>query len=336
MLSYSHRELMELTRDPIRLTLAGLGSAILMIVLGYGITLDVEHLTFAVLDRDQTNTSRDYTLNIKGTPRYFVEQAPIADYEELDRRMKSGDLSMAVEIPPRFARDLERGRRGGGRHLDRRRPSEPRRDDPELRTGHAPALARRTSPGIASACARRSAWACALWSNRPRSRFAIATTRTSRACRHSCRRISPFCLLLIPAMLATLSVVREKDLGSIINFYVTPTTRLEFLLGKQLPYVVTGMINLVLLVVISVTYFGVPLKGSFAAEAVGALLYVSCSTAIGLLISTFTRTQVAAIFGTAVLTPAPRLAVLRPARPRLRRWRASVPSSGASTRRRTS
>ena len=74
-------------------------------------------------------------------------------------------------------------------------------------------------------------------------------------------------LLLILAVLTAVSVVREKELGSIINLYVTPTTRLEFLLGKQLPYVALGMLNFLMLAALSVTLFGVPLKGSFAAEA---------------------------------------------------------------------
>ncbi len=117
--------------------------------------------------------------------------------------------------------------------------------------------------------------------------------------------VIPLLLLLIPAMLATLSVVREKDLGSIINFYVTPTTRLEFLLGKQLPYVVLGFLNFLLLTVLAVTLFRVPLKGDFLTAAAGALLYVGCSTGIGLLVSTLTRTQVAALFATAVLTLVP-------------------------------
>jgi ribosome-dependent ATPase len=117
--------------------------------------------------------------------------------------------------------------------------------------------------------------------------------------------VIPLLLLMIPAILAALSVVREKELGSIINFYVTPTTRLEFLLGKQLPYVVLGMLNFLLLTALAVTIFGVPLKGSFAAEATGALLYVSCATAMGLFISTFMRSQIAAIFGTTVLTTLP-------------------------------
>ena len=117
--------------------------------------------------------------------------------------------------------------------------------------------------------------------------------------------VIPLLLLLIPAMLTTLSVVREKELGSIINFYVTPTTRLEFLLGKQLPYVALGMFNFLLMTALAVTAFGVPLTGSFVALATGALLYVGCATAMGLLISTFMRSQVAAIFGTMVLTILP-------------------------------
>jgi ribosome-dependent ATPase len=106
-------------------------------------------------------------------------------------------------------------------------------------------------------------------------------------------------------MLATLSVVREKDLGSIINFYVTPTTRLEFLLGKQLCYVALGFLNFLLLAALAVFLFDVPVKGDFWTAAAGALLYVGCSTGIGILVSTLMRTQVAALFATAVFTLIP-------------------------------
>lgn len=117
--------------------------------------------------------------------------------------------------------------------------------------------------------------------------------------------VIPLLLMMIPAMLAALSVVREKELGSIVNLYVTPVTRLEFLLGKQLPYMAIAMVNFVLLLLMAITVFGVPLKGSFLALAIGSLLYVSAATAFGLLISSFTRSQIAAIFGTAILTLVP-------------------------------
>lgn len=117
--------------------------------------------------------------------------------------------------------------------------------------------------------------------------------------------VIPMLLLLIPSMLTALSVVREKELGSVINFYVTPTTRLEFLLGKQLPYVALGLLNFLLLTLMAVTVFGVPLKGSFLTLAAGAFLYVISATAMGLVMSSFMRSQVAAIFGTAIATLIP-------------------------------
>ena len=109
--------------------------------------------------------------------------------------------------------------------------------------------------------------------------------------------VIPLLLMMIPAMLSALSVVREKELGSIINLYVTPTTRSEFLLGKQLPYIVLGMFNFFLLCALSVFVFGVPHKGSFLTLTLAALLYVTIATGLGLLISTFMKSQIAAIFG---------------------------------------
>jgi ribosome-dependent ATPase len=112
-------------------------------------------------------------------------------------------------------------------------------------------------------------------------------------------------LVFIPAILMALGVVREKELGSITNLYVTPVTRLEFLLGKQLPYVVVGMVNFAILVALAVSVFGVPIKGSFLALSLGAFLYVIATTGLGLVISAFTRTQIAALFGTAIATMLP-------------------------------
>lgn len=115
----------------------------------------------------------------------------------------------------------------------------------------------------------------------------------------------PLLLMMIPAMLAALSVVREKELGSMVNFYVTPATRLEFLLGKQLPYVALAMLNFLLLTGLATLVFKVPLKGSFAALALAALLYVIAATSLGLVISSFMRSQIAALFGTTLLTILP-------------------------------
>jgi ribosome-dependent ATPase len=294
LLSYTRREALELSRDPIRATLALAGSVLLMFIMGYGITLDVEDLTFAVLDRDQTTVSRGYVLNLAGS-RYFVERPPIADYEDLDRRMRSGEISLAIEIPPGFGRDLERGTPVQlGVWIDGAMPQRGETIRGYVAGMHAQWLSDQAvhtlglHPTPAAAVETRFRY-------NPDVKSLVAMVPA----------VIPLLLLLIPAMLAALSVVREKELGSIVNLYVTPVTRLEFLLGKQIPYVVLGMLNFSLLAALAVTVFGVPLKGSSAALAAGALLYVLCATAMGLLISTFMRSQIAAIFGTAVLTIVP-------------------------------
>ena len=99
--------------------------------------------------------------------------------------------------------------------------------------------------------------------------------------------------------------MREKELGSIINFYVTPTGRLEYLLGKQLPYIAIGMINYFILVAMALVVFAVPIKGSFLVLTLCTLLYVTATTGVGMVISTFTSSQVAAVFVTAILTILP-------------------------------
>lgn len=113
--------------------------------------------------------------------------------------------------------------------------------------------------------------------------------------------VIPLLLVFIPAILMALGVVREKELGSITNLYVTPVTRLEFLIGKQLPYILVSMISFFGLIGLAITIFGVPIKGNIWALNVAALLYVIGTTGLGLLISAFTKTQISALAATTVI-----------------------------------
>lgn len=292
LLSYTKREALELRRDPIRLTLAMIGSAILMLVMGYGINLDVEDMTFAVLDRDQTTLSQDYAFNLTGS-RYFVEKRPIVGYEDLDARMRSGELSLAIEIPPNFARDIARGRDVSvAAWIDGAMPTRGETARGYVEGMHALWLAEKArQAGLEDALSGPANVEIRFRYN-PNVESVVAMVPG----------IIPLLLMLIPAMLTALSVVREKELGSIVNFYVTPTTRLEFLIGKQIPYVLLAMLSFLILVVMAVAVFGLPLKGSLVTLFGAALLYAGAATGLGLLISTFMRSQIAAIFGTAVLT----------------------------------
>jgi len=293
LLSYTRREAMELRRDPIRATLAMLGTVLLMLIMGYGISLDVEDLTYAVLDHDQTTTSQAYALNIAGS-RYFVEKAPLEGPADMDRRLRSGDISLAIEIPPDFGRDLKRGAAPQVAFwIDGAMPM--RADTIRgyvqgLHASYLQDLAR--SAGVSSA---------ALADIAIRYRY----NPDVQSLPAMVPAMIPILLMMIPAMLTALGVVREKELGSITNFYVTPVTRLEFLLGKQLPYIALGMVNFATLVLVAVFVFGIPIKGSLLTLVIGALLYVTCATGLGLLISSVLNSQIAAIFGTAIATLLP-------------------------------
>ncbi|HBQ2249765.1 ribosome-associated ATPase/putative transporter RbbA [Klebsiella pneumoniae] len=295
LFSYSHREALELRRDPVRSTLALLGTVILMFIMGYGISMDVEDLRFAVLDRDQTLSSQGWSQNLAGS-RYFIEQAPLHSYDELDRRMRDGELAVAIEIPPNFGRDIARGTPVQiGVWVDGAMPNRA-----ETVRGYVQAM---HLAWLQEMAGRQSS------PQRDTSLISIETRYRYNPDVKSLPAIVPavipLLLMMIPAMLSALSVVREKELGSIINLYVTPTTRSEFLLGKQLPYIVLGMFNFFLLCALSVFVFGVAHKGSFLTLTLAALLYVTIATGLGLLISTFMKSQIAAIFGTAIITLIP-------------------------------
>ncbi|HYB89663.1 MAG TPA: ABC transporter permease, partial [Candidatus Binataceae bacterium] len=292
--AFARREAVELRHDSVRLAFALLGPLILMTVFGFGISLDVDHLPFAVLDSDDTPASRFYTDGFRGS-KYFEEALPITTYEELDRRLRDGELRLAIEIPSGFERDLQRGRAPEiGAFLDAAVPfrAETARGYVEAVHDRYISLLRK-SKGLPPVPMPVKFEARALFNQAFKSIYALVPADIM------------LLLILIPSMLTALSVVREKELGSIANFYATPATKFEFLIGKQLPYFGVALIQFVLLVALAIFLFRVPLKGSWGALAAGGIIYVLASTGFGLLISVFASTQTAAIFAAAIITILP-------------------------------
>lgn len=289
------RETLELSRDPLRALLALLGSAILMLVMGYGITMDVEDLRFAVLDRDQSVISQNYTLNLSGSKRYFIERAPITDYNDMDARLRSNDIALAIEIPPNFGRDIQRG------------------DPVDIAIWIDGAMPLRAETIKGYVQGMHLAWLSEKVKEvTGKSSTSLANIETRyrynpdiKSLPSMVPAVIPILLLMIPSMLAALSVVREKEMGSIINLYVTPVTKAEFLLGKQVPYIVISMFSFLLLLFMAITIFGVPVKGSLFTLCLAAFAYCIISTGFGLLASTVTRSQIAVIFLTCVGTMLP-------------------------------
>ena len=292
LFAYTIREALELRRDPIRLGFALLGTAFLMLVLGFGINTDVDHLSFAVLDRDGTPESRAYLEELRGS-RYFDEKSPITDYADLEQRLESGRLNAAIEIPPNFGRDIKRGRPTEiGVWIDGAMPFRA-----ETMRGY---LQRVQQQFLSDLAMRATGSTQAVQPARIEARFRYNQDFDSIYA--MVPSTIALLLTLIPAILMALAIVREKELGSITNLYVTPVTRIEFLLGKQLPYILIATANFAILFLMATLVFAVPLKGSFPTLFLGAVLYVAATTGLGMLISAFTRTQIAALFGTIILT----------------------------------
>ncbi|MGO4673909.1 ribosome-associated ATPase/putative transporter RbbA [Bosea sp. 2YAB26] len=293
--AYSRRETMELLRDPIRLAFAFLGPLVLMIAFGFGISFDVENLRFSALDQDNTPESRQLIEAFSGS-RYFDERAPIRTAEELDQRLRNGELQLAIEIPPGFGRDLQSGRK------------------PEVAVwldGAMPFRAE-TTKGYVTGLAAQYAKEWLAQNSAGTSAASLVNVETRFRYNQAFKSVNAMVpsvimlmLILIPAVMSAIAVVREKETGSIANFQSTPITKFEFLFGKQLPYIAIAMISFVLLVLLAIILFGVPIKGSIAMLVLGTLLYVIATTGFGQLISTFTRTQVSAVFATAILSIIP-------------------------------
>ncbi|KKW68223.1 multidrug ABC transporter ATP-binding protein [Lampropedia cohaerens] len=285
LFSYAWREALELQRDPVRAALALVGSLILMLVLGFGIGTDVNDLRYAVLDHDQSSLSQSYQLDLAGST-YFQEQPPLAGYDDLDRRMRSGELAVALEIPPGFGRSVLRGQPVAiGAWFDGSMPQRAETVQAYLQGMHqhwlTEQMAHRTGGTQVGNIAVE---------NRFRYNPDVKSLPAMLPA------VIPMLLLMLPAMLTALAVVREKEMGSILNLYVTPVTRSEFLLGKQLPYVALAMLNFLLMVLMAITVFNVPITGSFWTLAVASLLFCFIATGMGLLASAVTKSQIAAMF----------------------------------------
>lgn len=295
ILAVSGRERKELQRDPIRLSFSLFGAIFMLLVFGYGISLDVDNVPFAVFDQDNTIESRALIEAFRNST-YFDEKQSISSAKALNQRLQSSEINLAIEIPAGFSKKLHKGEIpelavwiDGG--------------DPfsaEVIKGYALAV----HFHVFSRFVRESSSPTL-----PSDSINIITRFIYNQDVRSVNAIAPgviaLILAMIPSMLTALGIVREKEFGTIHNFYSTPLTPHEFLIGKQIPYIFLSALNAIALMTIIIMIFGVPLKGDIFALLLGTFLYILTCTSLGLLISSFTRTQIAAILGTIVLTAMP-------------------------------
>ena len=254
LLAYTIRETLELLRDPIRLSFALFGTAFLMLSSGSASrptsTISPSRSSTATRRRRAAPISRNSEARAISSRKRRSPIMPIST-----GGLRSGDIKAGDRNPPGLRPRHQAGTADLGRRLGRRRDAVPRRDDPRLSAGHASALSgrsRRWPPTVQPA--RRPPPIIEIRFNYNQDFDSVYAMVPSTMA---------LLLALFPAILMALAIVREKELGSITNLYVTPVTRIEFLLGKQLPYIAVALVNFAVMFLMALFVFQVPLKGSF-------------------------------------------------------------------------
>ncbi len=293
--AFARRETFEISRDRVRVSFALLGPLTLLITLGYGITFDVDKLSFTVLDRDRTAASR-LLIEEFASSRYFRKRTPVGDSRAIDHSLRSGRLHLALSIPPRFGKDLIQGRR------------------PEIAILLDGSNAFRAETARGYVHGTMLAYLGYLKRQTPGGERQPLPYRLEERFRYNQDFKSAFAIVpgsimmilaLIPSMMAALGVVREREIGSIINLYCSPATIGEFIIGKQLPYIAISFVSFLSLIVMALVQFGLSVKGSTPALLLAGLFYVFATTGLGLFISSFVTTQIAALIVAAVICVVP-------------------------------
>lgn len=292
----ARKETRELLRDPIYLGLAFVIPMIMILLFGFGLILDVKHLPVAFVDHDGSSWSRDYRDRFVHS-EYFDLVGVLDRRRDVEEWLRTGRARVIIDIPADFGRDLARGRQTAvGVTVDGSFPSRA-----AIITGYVSAInglynqqllvelaARRgqAGGGLLPVQVNQSVW----YNPTLESKNAVVPG------------LLVLILMLFPALLGSLLIVREKESGTIFNLYASPTGRLEIILGKLLPYLAVAMLDYFMIFGVSRWIFEVRFTGSFLVLTAGAVLYSVCTIGIGLLISIVTRSQLAAMFITLMLT----------------------------------
>ncbi|MBI4591358.1 MAG: ABC transporter permease [Candidatus Rokubacteria bacterium] len=295
----ARKETREILRDPVTLGIAIILPVLMMFLVAYAITLDVREIRLAVLDEDGGPESREYVAGFLQSG-YFRLQAAVRRPREIERLLDEGSARVALVIPAGFSRDLGRGL-----------PAEVQ----TLLDGsfaNTAIVALNYVDAITQAyTARLHERALAALAGGSRH---IAPVRVEPRVRYnpglrSEHYVVPglFAVILMafPPLLTALAVVRERERGSILQIYIAPIRAWEFLGGKLLPYAAIAFLEMLLLLAAGSLWFSAPVRGSVPLLLGLSLLYVLCTVAIGLFISTRTRSQVVALLLSIVLTLMP-------------------------------
>ena len=281
LLAVARKEWRQFRRDPRSVALAFLLPLLLLILFGYAITWDVRHIALAVLDQDRSAPSRDLVEAFQASG-YFSLAATLSRPAEIEPLIEKASAQLALVIPPGFAADLEAGRGA---------PLQVIVDGSDANTATiilayaeatVAAFAARAA-GTGRSVAPPLTVASRIWYNEElRSRNMIVPGLVA------------VIMMIIAAMLTSLTIAREWERGTMEQLAATPVTRLEIVVGKLLPYLGVGLVDLVASTVLGVVLFGVPFRGNALLLAVLSFFFLLGALGLGIFVSAVAKSQLLA------------------------------------------
>ena len=257
-----------------------------MLIFGYAATLEIKHVPTAILDFDQTEASRDLISRFTAS-RYFDVRLLKADRRQIPRLIDRGDVTLALQINAGFARDLGKGRTARLQVIVDSSNSNTaliglgyvNQVAANFAESYQVARLQRLSPGTLSGIPR------VVLDPRPWYNVGLSDRW------FFIPGVIGNLIMVIVVNLTAFAVVREREIGTLEQIMVTPIRRVEFILGKTVPFFLIGLFDAVLVSVFGTLWFGVPLRGSIGVLGLGTILFLICMLGIGLFISTVSRTQ---------------------------------------------
>jgi ABC-2 type transport system permease protein len=295
LVAVAKKETREVLRDPITLGTALILPLLLLFLFSYAITLDVKDLALAVVDEDNSAESREYIASFLHSG-YFRLQAAMQDFEQVTGLLDRGDVRVALIIPSTFSHDLARGRIVEVQSLvDGAFPN-----TALIALNYIDAITQTYAWRVQERWLRAAGWSRLSQPVRVEPRV-----RYNPALRNELFIIPglfPVILMAFPPLLTALAIVRERERGSILQVYTSPIRISEFFWGKLLPYALIAFVEMLLLLAAALLWFQVTVRGSVPLLLGLSLLYVLATVGIGLVVSTWTRSQVVALLLAIVLT----------------------------------
>ena len=275
------KEVVHVARDPRTLLLALAMPVVLLFIFGYGISFDLERIPLAVSDADRTPASRALIDAFAANGEFEVVSRPVA--RDAEQVLRGGEALAVLLVRPGYGRDLARGGRGEGQLLVD--GADPTTASQILQKAEAVARAHDGALALARGLAGAPPLEARPW---------IRYNPEARSAVFMVPGLTAYLMALVAVLLTALTIAGEWERGSMEQLFASPVGRFEIILGKLLPYLALGMVQLLLVVTVGAVGFDVPLRGSLATLVLFGFAFLVAMLGQGLLISVLTRNQLVA------------------------------------------